>query len=85
LLQVWNEQDFERLLQNLIGHALMKRRLEQPMTLFFAVTDDEDYILSLENDTGRVMLERVGLEPQEMLADNLAQFLSSLEPADPAC
>ncbi len=80
LLFPWNHDDFERLQQNLVGHVLMKRRLQQAETLFFAVTDEDDFILSIENSTGRVVLEQVGLEPCEVIADNLAVFLSSLTP-----
>lgn len=80
LLQAWNEDDFERLLQNLIGHVLMKRRLKQPETLFFAVTDDDDFIISLDNISGRVMLEQVGLEPTEVLAESLSMFLTDIAP-----
>lgn len=80
LLFPWNEEDFERLQQNLIGHVLMKRRLGQPETLFFAVTDEEDFILSIEIDTGAVVLEQVGLLPKETLAPDLATFVSSLKP-----
>lgn len=80
LLLPWNEDDFVRLQQNLVAHVLMKRRLRQRDTLFFAVTDEEDFILSVLNDTGEVVLERVGLEPQEVLADSLVEFLEQLEP-----
>lgn len=80
LLQAWNQDDFERLLQNMVGHVLMKRRLKQAPTLFFAATDDDDFIISLDNASGRVMLEQVGLEPQEVLAESLSEFLTQLEP-----
>jgi SecY interacting protein Syd len=81
LLQVWNEEDFERLQQNLIGHLLMKRRLEQAPTLFFGLTDEEDFILTVINKTGEVALEQVGMEPKEILAPSLAIFLSTLKPS----
>jgi len=81
LLQVWNDEDFERLQQNLIGHLLMKQRLKQAPTLFFGLTDEEDFILSIINDTGEVALEQVGKEPQQILASSLAEFLASLTPA----
>lgn len=80
LLQVCSEQDFLRLQENLIGHVLMKQRLKQAPTLFFALTQDDDYIISLENQTGEVVLERVGKKPECVLAPNLAEFIASLEP-----
>ena len=80
LLLPWNQDDMVRLQQNLVGHVLMKRRLDQPETLFFAVTDEEDFILSVDNQSGEVVLEQVGLLPQEVLAPDLASFLASLEP-----
>lgn len=81
LLFPWNQDDFIRLQQNLVGHVLMKRRLKQADTLFFAVTDEDDFILTVHNETGHVMLEQVGLEPQEILANSLAEFIDSLQPA----
>ncbi|MDM7860227.1 SecY-interacting protein [Alteromonas sp. ASW11-36] len=80
LLQVWNKDDFERLQQNLVGHVLMKRKLKQAETLFFALTDEEDFIISVLNSTGEVVLERVGKEPQEVLATDLASFIAQLKP-----
>ena len=58
----------------------MKRRLRQRDTLFFAVTDEDDFVLSVLNETGEVVLERVGKEPQEILATDLTSFLQSLKP-----
>lgn len=80
LLQAWNADDFARLQQNMIGHVLMKRRLKQAETVFFALTDEDDFILSVEQTGGQVVLEQVGLEPREVLAENLSAFLSSLQP-----
>lgn len=80
LLQPWNPSDFERLQQNLVGHILMKRKLKQPETLFFALTDEEDFMLTVDNASGEVMLEQVGLLPKEVLAPNLATFIQSLQP-----
>jgi SecY interacting protein Syd len=79
-LQAWNEEDYQRLQQNIVGHILMKRRLKQAETLFFALTDEDDFILSIDNASGEVMLEQVGLVPQEILAPNLASFLETLQP-----
>ena len=75
LLMPWNEEDMQRLQQNLIGHLLMKKRLRQSPTLFIACTDDEDYLISLDNNSGGVYLERVGQAPQELLAPSLTEFL----------
>lgn len=83
LLFAWNQDDFERLQQNLIGHLMMKRRLKQPDTLFFALTDEEDFILSVDNASGQVMLEQIGLLPKETLAPDLATFVNGLTPLDP--
>ncbi len=53
-----SHHDFERLQQNLIGHILMKQKLKQAITLFFAVTDEDDIILSVNNNTGEVWAEK---------------------------
>lgn len=79
LLQCWNSDDAVRLQQNLIGHVLMKRRLKQPVTFFIALTDEEDFILTLDNESGAVMLEQVGLQPQKQIAANLAEFIDMLQ------
>lgn len=78
LLFAWSESDFERLQQNLIGHVLMKQKLKQAITLFFAVTDEDDIILSVNNNTGEVWAEKVGCEPHKKLANSLSEFLASL-------
>jgi SecY interacting protein Syd len=81
LLQPLNQNDFERLQQNLVGHILMKRRLKQPETFFIALTDEDDFILTVHNTTGEVMLEQVGLVPKKVMAPNLAVFIQSLQPS----
>lgn len=78
LLFAWNQQDLIRLQQNLVGHVLMKRRLKQPETFFIGLTDEEDFIISLDNQSGQVMLEQIGLVPQEVLASNLSDFIGGL-------
>ncbi|GLR70847.1 SecY-interacting protein [Agaribacter marinus] len=80
LLQAWNAHDFERLQKNLIAHVLMKRKLKQQDTLFFALTDEEDYIISLVPSSGEVVLELVGKPPQEVLAHTLGDFLDEWVP-----
>lgn len=83
LLFAWNLDDFERLQENIIGHVLMKQKLKQAVTLFFAITDDDDYILSLNNDSGEVWVERVGCEPHKKLANTLSEFIATLSPIIP--
>lgn len=78
LLQNWNQEDFEQLQTNLIGHVLMKRKLNQPETLFIGLTEQEDVNLCVLNKTGEVVLEPVGLEPTKVLAPDLASFLARL-------
>lgn len=80
LLFAWNNEDFERLQENFIGHVLMKQKLKQAITLFFAITDDDDYILSLNNETGEIWVERVGCEPHKKVANTLSEFIQELSP-----
>ena len=80
ILQAWNEDDFERLQKNLISHVLMKRRLKQAETLFFATTDQEDFIISVDVGSGNIMLEQVGKVATEVLAPDLASFMKTLKP-----
>ncbi len=80
ILQAWNQDDFERLQKNLISHVLMKRRLKQPETLFFATTDQDDFIISVDVASGNVMLEQVGKVPTEVLANDIASFIKTLTP-----
>lgn len=79
-LQPWSEDDFERLQQNLIGHLMMKAKLKQAPTLFFALTDEDDLNLVVVNDSGEVWLEYVGKEPHTKVADNLAEFIQQCTP-----
>jgi SecY interacting protein Syd len=83
LLFAWSEKDFARLQENIIGHILMKTKLKQKLTIFFAITDDDDHIISLDNETGSVWVEKVGCEPHKKIADTLAEFISQLTPRIP--
>lgn len=83
LLFAWNEKDFSRLQENIIGHILMKTKLKQKLTVFFAITDDDDHIISLDNDDGSIWVEKVGSEPHKKLADTLAEFILQLTPRIP--
>ncbi len=80
LLQAWNDDDYQQLQQNLVGHVMMKKKLKQRITCFIAVTDDDRFIISVLNETGEVVLEPVGKEPSRVLASSVSEFLQSLKP-----
>lgn len=84
LLLLWNEEDADRLVENLIGHALAKRRAKSPFSVFFACTEpDSNLFLSIDNATGRVMLDEPGAKPLRVVAESLGEFLETLTPAPP--
>lgn len=84
LILLWNPADADRLIENLIGHALAKRRSRSPFTVFFACTDaDSELFLSVDNASGEVVLEKPGYKPIEVVAASLAEFLQRLTPAAP--
>jgi SecY interacting protein Syd len=81
LLFVWNEADYERLRANLIGHALGRIKLKQPLSLFFGCTYPEEYVLAIDNSTGQVVLEQPGKKFSDPVAASLAEFLERLKPS----
>jgi len=84
LIQLWNDEDATRLMENLLGHALAKQRAKAPYSVFFACTEvDSDMFLAVENHTGHVLLERPGYKPERTIAGSLAEFLATLTPAPP--
>ena len=85
LLFPWNPEDIERLNENLIGHALAKKVGKgQPMSIFFACTEpDSELFLSVDNETGAVLLEKPGFKPIREVAPDLASFLATLVPRPP--
>ncbi|MCE9678143.1 SecY-interacting protein [Shewanella sp. AS1] len=80
LLQVWNQNDFEYLQQNLIGHLMMKQKLKQEATWFIGVLGEGDQMLVVDNRDGSVWVEVPGEVPQQRLADSLDEFISQLTP-----
>jgi SecY interacting protein Syd len=84
LLLLWNQQDADRLVENLIGHALAKRQARSPFSVFFACTEpDSELFLSVANETGEVWLEAPGRKALRPVARSLAAFLDTLQPAPP--
>ncbi|MFD1802002.1 SecY-interacting protein [Mixta tenebrionis] len=80
LLQIWSEDDFVRVQENLIGHLVMKRRLKQTPTLFIATTESDLDVISLCNLNGEVILETLGTPKRQILAANIQTFLNNLQP-----
>ncbi|HEC8329458.1 TPA: SecY-interacting protein [Providencia rettgeri] len=80
LVQVWNEEDFIRLQENLIGHLVTQKRLKLSPTLFIATIDSEIEMISLCNLTGEVILEKFGSQERRVLSPNLASFIGELLP-----
>lgn len=80
LIQAWNEEDFKQLQQNLIQHLLMQRQLKQRPSLFLATTEDDMEVISMDNQSGEVILERLGVGQQRRLANNLYDFIMGLTP-----
>ena len=78
LLQLWNEQDLDNLIANQIGHALEKRRIRQPLTLFFGLIDD-DRLLSVDNATGAVQLETLGRPGPDQVCASVIEFLNACD------
>jgi len=78
LMFACNEDDMDRLIKNQLGHALDKIRNKQSLTFFIACTDS-DYIISIENDTGHVVLERPGYPIEKILSNSLIEFINQLD------
>lgn len=84
LLFLWNMDDVARLNENLIGHAMAKQRSKSGMSVFFACTEpDSELFLSVDNESGAVLLEKPGFKPIRQVADDLAGFLETLVPRPP--
>lgn len=73
-----DEKRWEMRLEGLRSHVMVKREEKQPLTVFIGNTTD-DRFFSIENTTGRVLLEDFG-RPPIVMAPTLVDFLSRLPP-----
>lgn len=80
LIQIWNDDDFDRLVENILGHAMAKQSIPAPLTIFIACTDEGEHMLSVDNETGRVVLEEPGSLPIRQISPSVAEFLDRLNP-----
>ncbi|MBT7334452.1 MAG: SecY-interacting protein Syd [Gammaproteobacteria bacterium] len=82
LLFLWSPKDAERMVENLIGHAVACRHNRTPFSVFFACTEpDSDLFLTINNDSGEVQLETPGESPLRSVAPSLEAFMTQLIPA----
>ena len=83
LIQLWNEKDYDRLIANLIGHSLNKKKSGSPFTVFFATTDPQsEYFLSIENSTGKIVLEEPTSKKIREIESGINTFLERIAPTD---
>lgn len=80
LIQVWSEEDFVRLQENMLGHLFMQKKLKQSPTMFIASTNDEQTIISICNHSGSVLREKVGTRSRAVIAGSLDAFLTDILP-----
>ncbi|PHM73214.1 SecY-interacting protein [Xenorhabdus kozodoii] len=80
LIQVWSEDDFIRLQENLIGHLVTQKRLKLSPTVFIGTTDTDMGLISVCNLTGNVLLEQFGRHERKTLSTDLASFLTAINP-----
>ncbi len=78
LIQPWNQENFELLQQNIIGHLMMKKKLKQPVTWFIGIIDDSDKMITVANDDGSVWIENPGEPQSRKLSDSIESLLAIL-------
>ena len=80
LIQIWNEEDQEKLKENMLGHAFSKLKSRQALSYFIGCTFGDD-IICIEHESGEVVLEKPGRKAHKVLSPSLEVFLLSLNPS----
>jgi SecY interacting protein Syd len=79
LIQIWNEEDQEKLKENILGHAFARLKSKQPLTYFIGCTFGDD-VICIDHASGEIVLEKPGRKTHKVLAPSLEEFLLSLSP-----
>lgn len=79
LIQIWNEEDQEKLKENILGHAFARLKSKQALSYFIGCTFGDD-IICIDHESGEVVLEKPGRKTHKVLAPSLEVFLLSLSP-----
>lgn len=81
LIQLWNFQDIDRLIENQLGHAFAQKQSGSPLSIFVANTEPgSELFIAVRNSDGVVQLEKPGYKPIREIADSLGAFLNTLTP-----
>jgi len=83
LIQIWNEEDEEHLKENILGHVFAKIKSRLPLSFFIGCTFGDD-VICLEQESGKIVLEKPGRKAHKELSPNMESFLISLTPTEDA-
>lgn len=78
LIQVWSDDDFIRLQENILGHLVMLDRLKLTPTVFIATVKDDRKIISIDNDSGNILYEFIGSPKRIVIETLLHDFIGKL-------
>jgi SecY interacting protein Syd len=79
LIQNWNVEDEKHLKENMLGHIFAKLKSKLPVTYFIGCTFGDE-VISLDHESGNVVLEKPGFKAHKVFSKDLASFLISLQP-----